>query len=135
LKVEAMGTEYFGSIDIHGNKQVAEILTEARNRLITASGKTSHFQIDAIKEVFFGSLDADTTGSIGCGGFQIDEIRLTESQPCCYMFFSTYHGYPDYFAQYLINQLKDIDPKCKIKLDCEGDDGSKVREWFSPRSR
>lgn len=125
--------EYYGNLSIYGNQAIASVMHQAKQRLQNFSGISSGFGRDALKHVFFGSIDAQTEGKIGCRGLTIDDISLHHDKKDlrCIIFFSTLGGYPDYFARYLVDTLIASDPKIKIHLAATGDGIYKVSEWFS----
>ena len=130
-----MGTPYYGSLKIFGNQDVAIIIAEAYNRLCLVKGKKSHFRIDEIKIVFMGSATIDASRSIGCRDLVLEHFvnNSTNSEMRYEIFFSTDSSYPNYFATYLVEHLRKLDPKVKIILDCKSDGGEKVKETFTFR--
>lgn len=130
-----MSNGFFGTICFYGNDQVIDVLHEAQRRLEAASKSTSHFDVDTIRSVFLGPRkDDDDKDMIGARGLEFEEIRFQDpspGRPRCTIFFGTDHSYPDYLSEYLYKRLRTVDKKVLIKLECRGEDGEKVLEWFS----
>jgi hypothetical protein len=126
--------EYYGDLAIYGSTKTREIINEAHNRLRLISGISNRFEINAIKSVFFGSIDVDTEGKLGCRGLLLDEIReeTGKNNLQIRIFFTTLGGYPDYFAQYIVDQISKVDPTSYIRLACVGDGIHKIRMAFYP---
>jgi hypothetical protein len=125
--------EYYGHISIYGNESIASVMQQAKHRLEEFSGSTSPFDLDAIKHVFFGSVEAQTDSKIGCRALLLDDVYLYNDCKSlrCDIFFSTTGGYPDYFSRYLVDTLSSLDPQINIHLSATGDGIYKVSEWFS----
>jgi hypothetical protein len=128
-----MGTAYCGHLKIFGNDAVGAVLDEANFRLKKINNKNLNFGIDEIKEVFFGSKDAVTDGKIGCAGLQLNFLEKMPGQNNLQyvVHYDTFKSYPDYFAKYLVEHLKKVDPKVRVVLDGVGDGIHKVREEFT----
>ena len=129
-----MGTAYCGHLEIYGNAEVGLVMDEALVRLNIAKNGIGNFKLEEIKEVFFGSKEADTDGKIGCRDLQLENFQKCEGKRRLqYLIcFSTDSGYPDYFSKYLVDHLKIVDPKVKIILNCVGDGIYKVKEVITP---
>lgn len=129
-----MGTAYCGQLEIYGNAEVGLVMDEALVRLNIAKNGIGNSRLEEIKEVFFGSKEADTDGKIGCRDLQLEKFQKCEGKRRLQylIFFSTDSGYPDYFSKYLVDHLKIIDPKVKIILNCVGDGIYKVKEVITP---
>ena len=133
-KGEEMGTAYYGRLQVNGNADLGLIFDEAVIRLNKLRVGNGNFKLDEIKEVFFGSKESNTEGKIGCRDLQLESLEKCSGKLGLQyvIYFSTDSGYPDYFAAYLADHLKTIDPKVKIILKCVGDDNSKVKEVITP---
>jgi hypothetical protein len=129
-----VGTAYCGHLEIYGNAEVGMVIDEALVRLNVAKNGVGNFELKEIKEVFFGSIEANTDGQIGCRDLQLEKFqKCSGKQQLQYLiFFSTDSGYPDYFSKYLVDHLKIVDPKVKINLNCVGDGIYKVKEVITP---
>jgi hypothetical protein len=131
-----VGTAYSGRLEIYGNADVGFVMDEALVRLNIAKNGVGDFELNEIKEVFFGSKEANTDGKIGCRNLLLEEFQKCsgEEQLQYLIYFSTDSGYPDYFSKYLVDHLKIVDPKVKIILNCVGDGIYKVKEVITPSS-
>ena len=127
-----MGTAYSGKLQIYGNEKIGLVIDEAANRLQKVRNSKGNFKLEEIKEVFFGSKNAVTDGKIGCRDLELELFsKCIGKRSLQYeIFFSTDYGYPDYFATYLVEHLKKVDPSAWIFLDCVGDGIYKVKESF-----